>query len=351
MKVENMSEQISPPTPRYVTYLCQHCSGKIEFDANQLDTAEKRTVPCPHCGMETIIFVPEQQTPPVSPSPVDSEDEIAERRAAAKNVMRLRRDAAKGDSIAQCLLGYAYQNGEGVPKNDSEAVKWFRMSAEQGNTTAQGELGTAYSNGCGVPQDRGEGMKWWSKAAEQGDAIAQCLLGFAYYNGQGIPKDYVEAAKWFRLSATQGHAGSQFGLALAYAMGRGVPQNYLEAYKYANLSAAKGFTPAVKIRDDLAEKLSPSQLLECQREATEEALSLSDPTNAVRQSDPERSVIPSEVRREVWRRDGGKCVKCGSRVKLEYDHIIPVSKGGSNTARNIELLCEVCNRAKRASIQ
>jgi 5-methylcytosine-specific restriction endonuclease McrA len=64
-----------------------------------------------------------------------------------------------------------------------------------------------------------------------------------------------------------------------------------------------------------------------------------------------RDAIPSVIRREVWRRDGGKCVKCGSRKNLEYDHIIPVSKGGSNTARNIELLCEVCNRVKSDSIQ
>jgi Holliday junction DNA helicase RuvB len=63
-------------------------------------------------------------------------------------------------------------------------------------------------------------------------------------------------------------------------------------------------------------------------------------------ADDGRSSIPSEVRREVWRRDGGKCVKCGSRERLEYDHIIPVTKGGSNTARNIELLCEACNRTK-----
>jgi holliday junction DNA helicase RuvB len=64
-----------------------------------------------------------------------------------------------------------------------------------------------------------------------------------------------------------------------------------------------------------------------------------------------RDAIPSEVRREVWRRDEGKCVKCGSRERLEFDHIIPVSKGGGNTARNIELLCEDCNRAKSASIE
>ncbi len=57
-----------------------------------------------------------------------------------------------------------------------------------------------------------------------------------------------------------------------------------------------------------------------------------------------------EVKREVWRRDQGRCVQCGSQEKLEYDHIIPVSKGGSNTERNVQLLCEKCNREKAARI-
>jgi len=65
---------------------------------------------------------------------------------------------------------------------------------------------------------------------------------------------------------------------------------------------------------------------------------------------PDRHV-PSSVKLAVWRRDSGKCVECGSKEKLEYDHIIPVSKGGSNTERNIQLLCEKCNRKKSASIQ
>lgn len=66
---------------------------------------------------------------------------------------------------------------------------------------------------------------------------------------------------------------------------------------------------------------------------------------------PKRERIPEEVRIAVWRRDGGKCAKCGSRKNLEYDHIIPLSKGGSNTVRNIELLCEECNRKKRDKIE
>jgi hypothetical protein len=63
-----------------------------------------------------------------------------------------------------------------------------------------------------------------------------------------------------------------------------------------------------------------------------------------------RQAIPERVRHEVWRRDEACCVDCGSRARLEFDHIIPVSRGGSNTVRNIELRCEGCNRSKGARI-
>lgn len=64
----------------------------------------------------------------------------------------------------------------------------------------------------------------------------------------------------------------------------------------------------------------------------------------------QREPIPEDVKFEVWRRDNGKCVMCSTNEKLEFDHIIPFSKGGSNTARNIQLLCESCNRKKGARI-
>jgi hypothetical protein len=59
-----------------------------------------------------------------------------------------------------------------------------------------------------------------------------------------------------------------------------------------------------------------------------------------------RTPIPDDVKVFVWRRDRGRCVRCQSQTRLEYDHVIPVVMGGSNTARNIQLLCERCNREK-----
>jgi hypothetical protein len=65
---------------------------------------------------------------------------------------------------------------------------------------------------------------------------------------------------------------------------------------------------------------------------------------------PGRAAVPEEVRHAVWRRDEGRCVKCGSQENLEFDHVIPISRGGANTERNLQLLCEPCNRGKGATI-
>jgi hypothetical protein len=63
-----------------------------------------------------------------------------------------------------------------------------------------------------------------------------------------------------------------------------------------------------------------------------------------------REKIPQHIIDKVWRRDLGQCAICGSKEKLEIDHIIPVSKGGSSTYRNLQLLCEKHNRSKHNSI-
>lgn len=63
-----------------------------------------------------------------------------------------------------------------------------------------------------------------------------------------------------------------------------------------------------------------------------------------------RQPIPQEVKVAVWQRDQGRCVDCGSQAELEYDHVIPLAMGGSNTERNLQLLCAPCNRRKGATL-
>lgn len=59
-----------------------------------------------------------------------------------------------------------------------------------------------------------------------------------------------------------------------------------------------------------------------------------------------REPIPSHIKEAVWKRDKQCCVDCGRTDKLEFDHNIPVSKGGSNSINNIRILCQECNRRK-----
>jgi HNH endonuclease len=70
-------------------------------------------------------------------------------------------------------------------------------------------------------------------------------------------------------------------------------------------------------------------------------------------AEPEHArLIPSDVKRAVWKRDKGLCVQCGADDNLHFDHIIPYSKGGSSlVAENIQLLCVRHNLAKRDRIE
>ncbi|MDR3377425.1 MAG: HNH endonuclease [Verrucomicrobiae bacterium] len=63
-------------------------------------------------------------------------------------------------------------------------------------------------------------------------------------------------------------------------------------------------------------------------------------------------LIPSWVKLEVWKRDQGKCQRCGKNSGLHFDHIIPYSKGGSSKdPANIQILCGQHNLAKRDNIE
>jgi len=228
--------------------------------------------------------------------------------------------AEQGDSKAQFFLGFMHDFGFGLPENDQEAVKWYRLAAEQGDSRAQLFTGLMYANGQGVPQNDQEAIKWYRLAAEQGyeeakvnilklerndapqtlqalisDAEngivkAQYNLGMMYANGQGVRENHQEAIKWYRLAVGQGYeraksivydlakknvpqalkvlkedaekgvAKAQYNLGMMYANGWGVPQNDQEAIKWYLLAAEQMYAGAKVNIYTMARKNVPQAL-------------------------------------------------------------------------------------------
>ena len=83
------------------------------------------------------------------------------------------------------------------------------LCAQQGHAFAQYNLGLRYAYGLGVPEDDAEAVRWYRLAADQGDAFAQSNLGLMYDTGDGVPEDLVLAYMWYNLSAAQGHETAQ----------------------------------------------------------------------------------------------------------------------------------------------
>lgn len=124
-----------------------------------------------------------------------------------------------------------------------------------------------------------------------------------------------------------------------------------EFYKNNNIEFFLYNNTIYMIRDLFSEDDAKLLIMEHYDSERKKFERLKNKFSGIKETKHERIRIPESVRIEVWRRDQGMCAQCGSREKLEYDHIVPVSKGGSNTSRNIELLCETCNKRKSNNIQ
>ena len=89
-----------------------------------------------------------------------------------------------------------------LAQGDFEAV---REAAEQGDATAQFNLGVMYAKGEGVPRDDTEAVRWYRGAAVQDHADAQLFLGGMYAAGRGVLKDSVVAHMWFNIAGANGN--------------------------------------------------------------------------------------------------------------------------------------------------
>jgi len=152
----------------------------------------------------------------------------------------------------------------------------FLPSAYAGSppaAVAQSSQGSGGDSGRGVPQDRAQAAAWYRKAAELGDANAQFNLGLMYRYGPGYSPNldrWVEA-----FGPAPGHASptAQGSPAGKYNPGSGIPKDYIEAHKWMSLAVARATGDDQKrfadARDSLAKLMTPEQIAEAQKRATE----------------------------------------------------------------------------------
>ena len=120
------------------------------------------------------------------------------------------KSAALGDANAMEELAESYSNGEGVAKNDAEALEWFTLAAKAGNSSAMLSLGGLYLLGSdGVEESDEDAAKWFQKAADLKNAAAIYDLGKLYEDGQGVPRNMDKAKQLYLESAKLGNTFAQ----------------------------------------------------------------------------------------------------------------------------------------------
>ena len=103
--------------------------------------------------------------------------------------------------VAAAILWRAQPGGVVPTPNISE----IKAKAEQGDAQAQASLGDQYYYGQGLAKNQAEAVKWWLKAAEQGDPKSQFSLAFCYFQGLGVERDVAQALKWYQSTTNQGY--------------------------------------------------------------------------------------------------------------------------------------------------
>jgi TPR repeat protein len=241
-------------------------------------------------GMSCLLQRALAQAAPSS-SPLSSEE-----------INQLQAKARAGDSAAQLALGKAYEDGNGMPQSDKQAVEWYKAAADQGDATAQNSLGVIFSLGRGVQQDKHEAIRWYRKAAKQKSPNAMFNLGAAYYNGDGIGVDDTASYAWFLLAQSLGDPSASDAVKRMtkratqqckafeeigdmYQRGDDLPQSTSEAIKWYRKAAATGAPyDAASVRVKLAGLLlhdqSPTSNYAEARKLCEQAANLHYPAGA-----------------------------------------------------------------------
>lgn len=178
---------------------------------------------------------------------------------AALGSAGLRKAALAGD--ARAVYQLAAQAADGPANRDPKlALRLFERAAVAGLTPAQFRLGNMFEKGIGTNRDPALAKVWYGRAAERGNAKAMHNLAVLYAEGAGGKPDYATATEWFRRAAEHGVRDSQYNLAILLGRGLGAPADLGQSYRWFAIAAAQGDEDAGRKRDEVAGRLSASDL-------------------------------------------------------------------------------------------
>ena len=149
------------------------------------------------------------------------------------------RAAEKNDLQAKAQLGMLHQRGEGVRLDWKEAHRMLKQAAEGGNTYAMREFAFMVLDGRGQPANLHEALQWYRKAAEAGEMNAAQMAGVVHeYYLQ--PPNPGEALRWYQRAADGGNVAAMYSLSTIYGDGRGVPQDKAAEQAWLDKALAAG---------------------------------------------------------------------------------------------------------------
>lgn len=131
-----------------------------------------------------------------------------------------------------------------VERNTSDfaraCVDWLRTQGDSGDAQALAALGWLYEAGVAVDKDDTLAVAWHARAAQGGDPIAQFNFALRCEHGRGIAKNLAEAAHWYLASANQGIGPAMKNLSNMYRDGRGVDQDIQQSIRWLREAQAAG---------------------------------------------------------------------------------------------------------------
>jgi TPR repeat protein len=191
--------------------------------------------------------------------------------------------ATRGDGYAMNWLGIYSKGSTVAPRDDSEAVRWFRKGAEASDAEAGFGLGSMIAEGRGTRKDLGEAQRVLLAAgklgsidafirlaqvltemrrsaseakrqagtmqigADNGNVSAMLVLGDWYLSGFGVARNFGEAMRWYKRAAELGGAAGNTSIGVLYLGGIGVQRDDVQAAGYGRLGASQGDLAALRL--------------------------------------------------------------------------------------------------------